>query len=132
MILSRDNMLVYVLITLNSEPIYTAKEKALIDKMNFENDISSFINKKGNRSKVLLVIMITKSFYIIEDLKVVLKNIDKMSLGRKSKPRLIWVDKVVVHPIPMYPIASININNNVNERKATRWQFPGRLEAKSL
>lgn len=85
MIMSRDNMLVYVLAALDW-PVGTVRERALIGRIDFGNDISSSINNKGNRSRVLLVSMIAKSSCAMEDLRAVLKDTDKR--GHMSELRM--------------------------------------------
>jgi len=75
-IMSRDDMLVYVIVALDW-PVGTVRERAVIGGIEFGNGISSSINKKGNRGRVLLVSMIAKSSCIMERLRAVLKDADK-------------------------------------------------------
>jgi hypothetical protein len=76
MIISRDNMMVYFLAGLDW-PIGTARERALpIGGVDFRNGIASSIKKKWNRSRVFLVSVIVKTFYVVEDLRAVLKATD--------------------------------------------------------
>ena len=72
MIMGRDNMLVYFLAGLDW-PIGTAREGALIGGVDFRNSIASSIKKKWNRGRVLLVSVIAKTFYVVEDLGAVLE-----------------------------------------------------------
>ena len=74
--MSRDDMLVYVIVALDW-PVGTVRERAVIGGIEFGNGISSSINKKGNRGRVLLVSMIAKSSCIMERLRAVLKDADK-------------------------------------------------------
>ena len=75
-IMSRDNMLVYVVVALNW-PVGTVRERAVIGGIEFGNGVSGSINKKGDRGRVLLVSMISKSSCIMERLRAVLKDADK-------------------------------------------------------
>jgi len=72
MIMSRNDMLVYFLAGLDWL-IGTVREGTLIDGVDLRNGIASSITKKWNRSRVLLVSVVSKTFYVVEYLRAVLK-----------------------------------------------------------
>ena len=57
--------------------IGTARKGVLIDGVDLRNGIASSITKKWNRSRVLFLSVVVKTFYFVEDLRAVLKATDE-------------------------------------------------------
>jgi len=95
MIMSGNDMLVYVLISLDW-PVVTAREGALVVRIDSGNGISSSIDKKGNRSRVLLVSMISKSSCVMEAPRAVLNDTDQRGHMLELRDRGEFYDGCIV------------------------------------